>query len=68
LFAELASSASIAGLLALSAEGRLERGSTVVCILTGHGLKEPDWAIAGAGKPPLLPADPAAVATELGLA
>ena len=67
LFAELASSASVAGLLKLSQEGRLDGGSTVVCVLTGHGLKEPDWAIAGAGPPPLLPADPDAVATELGL-
>lgn len=67
LFAELASSASVAGLLQLSAAGRLEAGAVVVCVLTGHGLKEPDWAIAGAGAPPLLPADPAAVAAELGL-
>jgi threonine synthase len=67
LFAELASSASIAGLLQLSSGGRLEAGSTVVCVLTGHGLKEPDWAIAGAGRPPLLPADPVAIAAELGL-
>jgi threonine synthase len=66
-FAELASSASIAGLLQLTANRRLERGSTVVCVLTGHGLKEPDWAIAGAGRPPMLPADPAAIAKELGL-
>jgi threonine synthase len=67
LFAELASSASIAGLLQLSSRGRLEPGSTVVCVLTGHGLKEPDWAIAGAGRPPLLPADLAAIAEALGL-
>ena len=67
LFAELASSASVAGLLQLAAEGRLARGSVVVCVLTGHGLKEPDWAIAGAGSPPLLPADASAVAAELGL-
>ena len=67
LFAELASSASIAGLLQLSSDGRLEAGATVVCVLTGHGLKEPDWAIAGGGRPPLLPADPAAIASELGL-
>jgi threonine synthase len=67
LFAELASSASVAGLLSLAADGRLERGGTAVCVLTGHGLKEPDWAIAGAGKPPLLPADPDALASELGL-
>ncbi len=68
LFAELASSASVAGLLHLAAEGRLDRGATVVCILTGHGLKEPEWAIAGAGTPPLVPADPDAVAELLGLA
>jgi threonine synthase len=67
LFAELASSASVAGLLALAGEGLLESGSTAVCVLTGHGLKEPDWAIAGASKPPLLPADPNALASELGL-
>lgn len=67
LFAELASSASVAGLLKLAEAGRLEAGSTVVCILTGHGLKEPDWAIAAAGPPPLLPADPDAVAAALDL-
>jgi threonine synthase len=67
VFAELASSASVAGLLKLSAEGRLDRGSQVVCVLTGHGLKEPDWAIAGGGKPPLVEADSGAVAAHLGL-
>ena len=67
LFAELASAASVAGLLMLAARGELDRGATAVCILTGHGLKDPDWAIAGAGAPPLLPADPGAVAAELGL-
>jgi threonine synthase len=48
LFAEPASAASVAGLLALSAAGRLERGATVVCVLTGHGLKDPGWATSGA--------------------
>ena len=67
LFAELASSASVAGLLHLATSGRLERGSTVVCVLTGHGLKEPDWAIAGAGPPPRVPPDARAVAAALGL-
>jgi threonine synthase len=68
LFAELASSASVAGLLRLATEDRLEAGATVVCILTGHGLKEPDWAIASAGAPPLLAADADIVAAHLGLA
>jgi threonine synthase len=67
LFAEMASAASVAGLLKLTDEGRLDRGATVVCVLTGHGLKEPDWAIAGAGAPPILPPDADAVAAELGL-
>jgi threonine synthase len=67
LLAELASAASVAGLLRVTAEGRLERGSTVVCILTGHGLKEPDWAIGSAPRPPRFPADPSAVAAALDL-
>jgi threonine synthase len=66
LFCELASAASAAGLLQLTAEGRLEAGRTVVCILTGHGLKDPDWAIAGAPSPPLIPPEADAVATALG--
>jgi threonine synthase len=67
LFAEPASAASVAGLLHLHAEGRLPRGATVVCVLTGHGLKDPEWAIAGAARPKILAADAAAVAAELGL-
>jgi threonine synthase len=67
LFAEPASAASVAGLLHLSSEGRLPRGATVVCVLTGHGLKDPEWAIAGSAEPPSVPADPDAVAAELGL-
>jgi threonine synthase len=67
LFAEPASAASVAGLLRLSAEGRVARGSTVVCVLTGHGLKDPEWAVAGAAEPTTVPADPDAVAAELGL-
>jgi len=67
LFAEPASAASVAGLLHLAADGALPRGATVVCVLTGHGLKDPEWAITGAGHPPTVPADPAAVAAELGL-
>ncbi len=67
LFAEPASAASIAGLLHLSGEGALPPGATVVCVLTGHGLKDPEWAIAGAAPPPSVPVDVRAVANELGL-
>jgi threonine synthase len=48
-------------------EGAIPAGSTVVCVLTGHGLKDPEWAIAGAGRPATVAADAAAVAAELGL-
>ena len=67
LFAEPASAASVAGLLHLHAEGKLPRGAVVVCVLTGHGLKDPEWAIAGASQPTIVPPDHASVAAELGL-
>ena len=67
VFAELASSAPVAGLLQLAAEGRVEKGRTVVCICTGHGLKDPSWAIAGAPKPQQVEAQIDAVAQALGL-
>ncbi len=43
LLVEPASAASVAGLLKLAREGRLTRGATVVAVLTGHGLKDPDF-------------------------
>ena len=67
LFVEPASAASVAGLLQAHEEGRVPAGATVVCILTGHGLKDPEWAIAGAAHPVTVPADAAIVAEELGL-
>ncbi len=46
VFVEPASAASVAGLLIAADEGRLEPGETVVCTVTGHGLKDPNRAIA----------------------
>src|SRR5512144_102589 len=40
LFVEPASAASVAGLLQAHEEGRVPAGAVVVCILTGHGLKD----------------------------
>jgi threonine synthase len=68
VFVEPASAASVAGLLATAADGRLPAGSTVVCTLTGHGLKDPEWAISGAPKPITVPVDGHAAAVHLGLA
>ncbi len=45
IFAEPASAASVAGVLKYSASGGLKPGSTLVCTLTGHGLKDPDTAL-----------------------
>jgi threonine synthase len=67
LFVEPASAASVAGLLQVHAEGRLPAGGTVVCVLTGHGLKDTEWAIAGAAHPTAVPPAADAVAAELGL-
>jgi threonine synthase len=44
VFCEPASAASVAGALRDIASGRIREGSTVVCTLTGHGLKDPDVA------------------------
>jgi threonine synthase len=67
VFVEPASAASVAGLLMTAADGRLPEGSTVVCTVTGNGLKDPDWAISGAPKPITVPIDAHAAAVELGL-
>jgi threonine synthase len=68
VFGELASSASVAGLLKASARGQIPAGSRVVCTVTGNGLKDPDWALAGAPAPAVIAADPGAAAAALGLA
>jgi threonine synthase len=68
VFVEPASAASIAGLLMTAADGRIAPGSTVVCTVTGNGLKDPEWAISGAPKPITVPVDGHAAAVELGLA
>src|SRR5262249_57553057 len=67
VFAGPASAASVAGLLMCAADGRLPRGQRVVCTLTGNGLKDPDWAIAGAPQPVTVPVDASAAAAALEL-
>ncbi len=55
---EPASAASVAGLLAYGARG----AQRVVCVLTGHGLKDPDTALAQAGA--VIPCEPEIAAIE----
>ena len=45
IFCEPASAASLAGLLAQARDGAELAGLTVVCVITGHGLKDPDTAL-----------------------
>ena len=45
IFAEAASAAALAGLMKLAARGMDLGDKTVVCIITGHGLKDPDTAL-----------------------
>jgi threonine synthase len=68
VFGELASAAGVAGLLQAHENGQVAAGSRVVCTITGHGLKDPDWAVAAAPAPVTIPADATAAAAELGLA
>ena len=63
VFCEPASAAAVAGLL----KAGVPAGSTVVCILTGHGLKDPDVAIGQIAVPKAVDADLAAVREELAL-
>lgn len=57
IFAEPASAASIAGVYKLHREGYFKGGETVVCVLTGHGLKDPNIAIKSIGGEPLVVQD-----------
>ncbi len=63
VFCEPASAASVAGLLDVG----VPAGATVVCVLTGHGLKDPDVVIGQIAVPSVVDADYAAVRAELGL-
>jgi threonine synthase len=62
VFCEPASAASLAGALRDIERGRIDDGSTVVCTLTGHGLKDPDIAIRQGSEIETVPADLDAVA------
>ena len=67
IFGEPASPASVAGLFKVAKGGISLKGKTVVCIITGTGLKDPDTAIDYAQPPVALPAELAAIERALGL-
>jgi threonine synthase len=61
IFCEPASATSIAGVLKDLSRGVIGEGATIVCTLTGHGLKDPDTAIAQSTKPVVVDATRAAI-------
>ena len=72
IFVEPASAISVAGLLERAAAGQIPKGSTVVLTVTGHGLKDPQWALRTADGSDITPTvvanDTDEVAGVLGLA
>ncbi|TXK17248.1 threonine synthase [Homoserinibacter sp. GY 40078] len=72
IFVEPASAASVAGLLDRAEAGEIPAGSRVVLTVTGHGLKDPQWALRGADgsdiQPTSVAVDTDEIAGVLGLA
>jgi threonine synthase len=61
VFCEPASAASVAGILKFG----VPKGSTVVCVLTGNGLKDPDTAVSTSAKPQVVDATLKALLDQL---
>ena len=66
VFCEPASAAPVAGVIKQVKAGTIPEGSVVVCILTGHGLKDPDNAIMFGAKPEFIPCKLEEVVKKLG--
>ena len=71
VFVEPASAIGVAGLLERSEAGAIPKGATVVITVTGHGLKDPQWAVRNPDgtdvTPIVVSKDTAEVASALGL-
>jgi threonine synthase len=67
VFCEPASAAGVAGVQRLAAERRIGRQEVVVCVLTGHGLKDPDAVQSEEGSLTPIPADLDSIRSAMGL-
>jgi len=67
VFVEPASAASIAGLFKKKRAGQLAEGQLIVCVLTGNGLKDPEFALASGFKIDTLPAESDALVRALNI-
>jgi len=67
VFVEPASAASLAGVIKMHERGIFKGGETIVCTLTGHGLKDPDRAVKYASPPVKVKTDKDSVMSVLNL-
>ena len=67
LFVEPASASAIAGLIKLAKNGVIDKDERVVCVTTGHGLKDPDTAVKVSEKPIEVDAEIRVIERVLGL-
>jgi len=66
IFVEPASAVSVAGLIKFAKKGKFKKKEKIVCVLTGHGLKDPDRAIKSIKEPKTVLAKPEAILKEIG--
>ena len=67
IFVEPASAAGVAGILKLGKKSFFKKGSSIVCILTGHGLKDPERAVKTVRSPKAVPPKLGPVLSAIGL-
>lgn len=67
LYVELASAAGVAGIMKLARSNGGLQGQTIVCVLTGNGLKDPDFALSRLAAPTPIPATLDALVEALAL-
>jgi threonine synthase len=67
IFVEPASASSIAGLKKLVRNGVINKNERIVCVTTGHGLKDPDTAVKMCEKPIEVDAEMSAIENALGI-
>jgi len=67
VFCEPASAAGVAGVRRLASEGRIAKEELIVCVLTGHGLKDPDAVAAEEGTLTPIPAELDAIRRAIGV-
>ena len=71
VFVEPASAAGVAGLLMMAEQGRVPAGARITITVTGHGLKDPQWALRTSGgsevRPQRVDPDVMSIVSALGL-